>query len=215
VSSITIFGSGNMARGIGRLAVAGGNDVQILDRDPKKAEALAGELSGLGKGGTVTAGTLGDAVTGDTVVLAVYYPIDVQLAQQHADALDGKVVVEISNPLDPQTYDRLITPPDSSAAEEVAKVAPAGAKVVKAFNTTFAGTLAEGWVAGQPLDVFIAGDDADAKAAVSRLVESGGQRAIDAGPLNRARQLEALGFLHIGLQTARGTQYNTAIKLLD
>ena len=215
MSSITILGSGNMARGIGNLAVRGGNDVQILDRDPKKSDALAEELRGAGSSASVTSGTLGDPITGDVVVLAVYYPIDVELVQRYADALAGKVIVEISNPLDAQTFDRLITPPDSSAAEEVAKVAPAGAKVVKAFNTTFGGTLVEGQVKGEPLDVFIAGDDADAKAAVSQLVESGGLRPVDVGALTRARQLEHLGFLHIGLQMARGTQFNTAIKLLD
>jgi 8-hydroxy-5-deazaflavin:NADPH oxidoreductase len=213
VSSVTIFGSGNMGRAIGTRALAGGNDVQILDREPKKAADLAGELTG-GKG-TVTSGTIGDPISGDIVVLAVWYPVSVSLVQQHAAALGGKVIVDIANPVDPETYDRLVTPPDSSAAEEVAKVAPAGAKVVKAFNTTFAGTLVEGQVAGQPLDVFIAGDDADAKAAVAELVESGGLRPIDAGPLNRARYLDGLGFLHIGVQMSRGTQFNTAVKLLD
>jgi len=213
VSSITILGSGNMARGIATRALAGGNDVQILDREPKKAADLASELSG-GKG-TVTSGAIGDPIAGDIVVLAVYYPVTVSLVQQHADALDGKVIVDIANPLDTTTWDRLVTSPDTSAAEEVAKAAPAGAKVVKAFNTTFAGTLVEGQVAGHPLDVLIAGDDADAKAALSEVVEAGGLRPIDVGPLNRARYIEGLGFLHISLQMSRGTQFDTAVKLLD
>jgi predicted dinucleotide-binding enzyme len=94
-------------------------------------------------------------------------------------------------------------------------VAPGDAKIVKAFNTTFAGTLVEGQVKDQPLDVFIAGDDTDAKNAVSEIVERGGLRVIDAGPLANARYLEGLGFLHIALQMSRGTQFSTAVKLID
>jgi 8-hydroxy-5-deazaflavin:NADPH oxidoreductase len=86
--------------------------------------------------------------------------------------------------------------------------------VVKAFNTTFAGTLQEGKVGDQQLDVLIAGDDTDAKASVARLVEGGGMRVVDAGPLRRARQREALGFLHMALQESLGTGYRSAVKFL-
>jgi 8-hydroxy-5-deazaflavin:NADPH oxidoreductase len=86
--------------------------------------------------------------------------------------------------------------------------------VVKAFNTTFAGTLAAGGVGGQPLDVFVASDDDDAKSTVSELVESAGLRAIDAGPLAHARQLEAMGYLHMAIQNNLGTGYGSAIKVL-
>jgi 8-hydroxy-5-deazaflavin:NADPH oxidoreductase len=210
MSTVSILGAGNMARGIATRALAGGNDVQILARDPQDAATLAGEL-----GGTATSGTIGDPLTGDVVVLAVPYPAATSLVEQYGDQLAGKVVVEISNPLDPETYDRLVTPADSSAAQEIAKVAPGDAKIVKAFNTTFAGTLVEGQVKDQPLDVFIAGDDTDAKNAVSEIVERGGPRVIDAGPLANARYLEGLGFLHIALQMSRGTQFSTAVKLID
>ena len=210
MSTVSILGAGNMARGIATRALAGGNDVQILARDPQDAITLAGEL-----GGSATSGTIGDPLTGDVVVLAVPYPAATPLVEQYGDQLAGKVVVEISNPLDPETYDRLVTPADSSAAQEIAKVAPGDAKIVKAFNTTFAGTLVEGQVKDQPLDVFIAGDDTDAKNAVSEIVERGGLRVIDAGPLANARYLEGLGFLHIALQMSRGTQFSTAVKLID
>jgi 8-hydroxy-5-deazaflavin:NADPH oxidoreductase len=210
MSTVSILGAGNMARGIATRALAGGNDVQILARNPQDAATLAGEL-----GGTATSGTIGDPLTGDVVVLAVPYPAATSLVEQYGDQLAGKVVVEISNPLDPETYDRLVTPADSSAAQEIAKVAPGDAKIVKAFNTTFAGTLVEGQVKDQPLDVFIAGDDTDAKNAVSEIVERGGLRVIDAGPLANARYLEGLGFLHIALQMSRGTQFSTAVKLID
>jgi predicted dinucleotide-binding enzyme len=108
----------------------------------------------------------------------------------------------------------VVTPADSSAAEEIAKKLPAGVPVVKAFNTTLAGTLGIGQMGGQQLDVFLAADDEDARAAVARLLEVGGLRTIDAGPLRRARQLETLGFLHIALQDKLGTGYGSSVKIL-
>lgn len=151
---------------------------------------MAGELDAE----RTTAAASGDDLTGDLVVLAVWYPVTKEVVSQYGDALAGKVVIDISNPVNVETFDGLVTPPDSSAAEELAKLGPAGAQVVKAFNTTFAGTLLEAQVAGQPLDVLIAGDDAEAKSRVSRFVEDAGLRPIDVGPLRRARELEALGF---------------------
>jgi 8-hydroxy-5-deazaflavin:NADPH oxidoreductase len=148
------------------------------------------------------------------VILAVYYPGSLELARELGDRLTGKVVVDISNPLN-QTFDGLATEPGTSAAEEVAATAAAGARVVKAFNTTFAPTLVEGQVAGQPLDVLIAGDDERAKETVAQLVRDGGLRAIDVGPLERARQLESLGFLGMMLQQPLGLNFQSAWKLIS
>jgi hypothetical protein len=114
---------------------------------------------------------------------------------------------------DNESFDGLVTPPDGSAAQELARSVPA-ARVVKAFNTTFAGTLSAGRVADQRLDVFIAGDDEDAKATVAKLAEDGGLNPIDAGPLKRARELEAMGLLHMTLQGSLGTGFSTAVKVL-
>ena len=86
--------------------------------------------------------------------------------------------------------------------------------MVKAFNTTFAGTLVGGEVGGQPLDVFVASDDSDAKEKVAGLIEAGGLRPVDAGPLRRARQLEGLGFLHMTLQQPLGTGFGSTVKVL-
>lgn len=88
------------------------------------------------------------------------------------------------------------------------------AKVVKAFNTTYAGTLLAGEVAGQPLDVFIAGDDDDAKSKVAELVRDGGMRPVDTGPLSRARQIEGMQLLHIVTQGTLGTHWGSAVKIL-
>jgi NADPH-dependent F420 reductase len=209
---VTIIGAGNMGRGIGARLVQGGNDVQIIDHDAAKARALAEELTGR-DGGSATGAAEGDPIEGDVVVLAVYYGSVPAILEYYGDQLAGKVVVDITNPVDVETFDRLVTPPDSSAAEEIAKRLPEGTPVVKAFNTTFAGTLAEGQAAGEQLDVFIAGDDEDARRKVSQLIEDGGMRAIDAGPLRRARQLEHLGFLHMLLQEPLGAGFGSTVKL--
>jgi 8-hydroxy-5-deazaflavin:NADPH oxidoreductase len=150
---------------------------------------------------------------GEIVVFAVYYPGIKEAVEQYADRLGGKVVVDITNPVDTETWDRLATPPGSSSAEEVAKLVPQGTPVVKAFNTTFAPTLIAGEVDGQQLDVLIAADDDGAKQKVSQLVADGGLRPIDVGPLGRAQQLEQLGFLHISIQQPLGLGFESMIKL--
>jgi predicted dinucleotide-binding enzyme len=186
-----------------------------VDRDPEEAGRLAEELRGAAQGGAaVEAAGPGAELRGEVVILAVYYPGSLELARELGDRLAGKVVVDIANPLN-QTFDGLATAPGTSAAEEVAQSAPAGARVVKAFNTTFAGTLVEGQVAGQPLDVLIAGDDEEAKETVAQLVRDGRLRAIDVGPLERARQLEGLGFLGITLQQPLGLNFQSAWKLIS
>jgi len=204
---ITIIGTGNMGRGIATRALAGGHTVTLLGHEPGKAEEVASDLSG-----DVRPGTVGDALTGDVVVLAVWYQALDDVLGRYGDQLAGKVVVDITNPVDATTYQPL-TVEAGSAAEEIAGKA-SGAKVVKAFNTTFAGTLVAGEVAGQPLDVFIASDDEDAKDAVRELAESAGLRVVDAGPLAHARQLEGLGYLHMAIQNGLGTGYGSTIKVL-
>lgn len=213
--NITIIGAGNMGRGIGTRLVAGGHSVTFVDANPEVAEKTAADVkSAAKKGATVSTSSLGNAVLGEVVVLAVWYGTNIEIVKQLGKKLAGKVVVDIANPLN-QTYDGLATAPDSSSAEDVAKAVALGAKVVKAFNTTFAGTLLAGQVAGQLLDVFIAGDDADAKNKVAQLVKDGGMRPIDAGPLRRARQIEAMQLLHITLQGALGTNWMSTIKIIS
>lgn len=204
---ITIIGIGNMGRGIATRALAAGHTVTLLGHEPGKADTLTGELSG-----DVRAGTVGDELTSDVVVLAVWYQALDDVLARYGDQLAGKVVIDITNPVDPSTFEPL-TVEAGSAAQEIAAKAP-GAKVVKAFNTTFAGTLVAGAVASQPLDVFLAADDEDAKAAVRELAESAGLRAVDAGPLAHARQLEAMGYLHMAIQDDLGTGYGSTIKVL-
>ena len=209
--NITIIGAGNMARGIGSRFVEGGNAVTIVDTDQPKAQALAAELSARKKG-SATVASLEVALANPVVVLALPFAAARDFAATNAVKLAGKIVVDITNPLN-ATYDGLVTHPGKSAAEEIAALLPKS-RVVKAFNTTFAGTLVEGAVSGHKLDVLIAGDDAPAKKTIVDLVEAGGLRAIDAGDLHRARQLEGLGLLGITLQGTLGTGFQSAWKLV-
>ena len=205
---ITIIGTGNMARGIATRALAGDHTVTLLGTEPEKAQALADELSG-----DARAGSLGDPISADIVVLAIWYQALDDVLDRYGDQLAGKTVVDITNPVDLKTYAPL-TLDAGSVAQEIAQKAP-GAKVVKAFNTTFAGSLVEGQVAGQPLDVFVASDDDEAKAKVRELAESAGLRVLDAGPLAHAHQLEAAGYLHMAIQPGLGDTYASALKIIS
>jgi predicted dinucleotide-binding enzyme len=135
---------------------------------------------------------------GELVVLAVPYPALAQVLEERGEQLAGKVVVDITNPLDFTTFDSLVVPADASAAAELADKLPES-KVLKAFNTTFAATVATGQAGEVPTTVLIAGDDAEAKDLLAGVVTKGGLRAVDAGSLKRARELEALGFLQLTL----------------
>jgi 8-hydroxy-5-deazaflavin:NADPH oxidoreductase len=213
--NISIIGSGNMARGIATRMLAGGDSVTIIGRNPEKVGDLVAQLRSAAKGkAKVDAAAYGSAIGNDVVVLALPYPADVSIVKEYGAKLSGKTVVSISTPLN-ATYDALATPPDTSAAEEAAKAASTGVKIVKAFNTNFAGLLSAGQVAGQPLDVFIAGDDAGAKAVIAKLVEAGGLRPLDVGPLQRSRQLEGLHLINIGLQSKIDKPWMNAIKFIS
>jgi 8-hydroxy-5-deazaflavin:NADPH oxidoreductase len=175
MTNLSILGTGNMGQAIASVAAKGGHSVQQL-----------GEKD------------LDTQVTGDVVVLAVPYPAVADVIAQRGEQLAGKIVVDITNPLNFETFDSLVVPADSSAAAEIARALP-DSHVLKAFNTTFAGTLAAGTVGPLTTTVLIAGDDADAKSTLAGILTSGGLNAIDAGALTRARELEALGFLQLTL----------------
>jgi predicted dinucleotide-binding enzyme len=189
MSTVSIIGLGRMASAIGALALEGGNIVEVIGRDAAKTSALARAL-----GDGATAGTWGAAPAGDIVVLAVPSESAVPVVSQYGEALDGKILIDITNPFAPSGTG-LAVPDDSSVAKMVAEAAPAGAHVVKAFNTIFRDVLA----AGGPVDVFMAGDDAQAKAKVSAFIESLGLRPRDTGDLNMAHWLEGTGLLVVGL----------------
>jgi len=206
---VTIVGAGVMGRAIAALALTGEHSVRLVDSDEIKAKQLADDL-----GPAVRVAGIRDGITGaDILVLATPYPAGRRLADELGAALAGLTVVDICNPVDFSTFDGLLTVPGMSAAEEIAAASPA-AHVVKAFNMNFASALLDGEVAGAGIDVFIAGDHAEATARVATLVRDGGLRPVLAGPLRRARELESFQFLHMTLQEPLALHWSSAIKLL-
>lgn len=195
MSTISIIGTGGMAAAIGGLAARAGHIVEVISRNPSTARALAEQI-----GASATTGTSDTAPTGDIVILAVPYPAVLDLVKQYGVGLAGKLLVDITNPIE-SDFSGFLSPDDSFGAWEIAQAAPADAEVIKAFNTLPSQILAAGPVEGHPLDVFIAGDDTQAKARVSAFIESLGLRSMDAGPLNMARTLEHACMLWLGLMT--------------
>ena len=203
MSTISIIGSGTMATAVaGRIANAG-HTVEVVNRDAAKAQALAGKLAA-----GATTGTYGAAPAGDIVILAVPYGSVAAVIADFGDALDGKVIIDLANPVNADMTG-LVTPAGSSGAQEIAKRLPQGVHVVKAFNTIFGHVLAK----GGRLDAFIAADDAEAKARVSTFLESLGLRPLDVGGLNMAQTLEALGLMMIGLAKNGAGSWNIAMNV--
>ena len=212
--NVTMIGAGKMGRGIGYRLMAGGHSVTLIASSSESAEKLAAELKGVAKNGAaVKVAALDSARLDDVVILALWYPGNREVVKQLGARLAGKTVIDIANPLN-GTYDGLAVPADSSSPEELAKVAPAGTKFIKAFNTAFASTLVAGNVAGQKLDIFIAGDDENAKQTVAQLVSDGGMTPIDVGALPRARLLENLGLLGILLQGSHKLNWSSGWRLV-
>nr|WP_281033434.1 NAD(P)-binding domain-containing protein [Neorhizobium lilium] len=209
LSRISIIGSGGMAAAIGGLAAWAGHTVEVMSRNPDNAKALADKI-----GDGASTGTFGATPAGDIVILAVPYAVVLDVVKIYGGALAGRLIVDITNPV---ASDRksFVTPKDSFGAQEIASAAPADAHVVKAFNTHFSHVLAAGSIEGRPLDVFIAGDDAQAKAQVSAFVEGLGLRPMDIGPLAMARTLEHACLLSLGLiaHSIRHTNFAIGVNL--
>jgi 8-hydroxy-5-deazaflavin:NADPH oxidoreductase len=203
VARVSIIGTGKLGSALAAVARRAGADVQLIAHSPdRKGQAPDG----------FDVGVVGDDLTGDIVILAVPYAGVDNLLTVYSSRLAGKVVVDVTNPIDPGTMDGLVVPAESSGAAQIAAKAP-GAKVVKAFNTTFAATLDSGRTGDAATTVLVAGDDPDAKAAVLELARGAGLRAVDAGSLRRARELEALGFLQIALAVTEKTSWTGGFTL--
>src|ERR1700682_3166478 len=211
MSTISIIGAGGMAAAIGGLAARAGHTVEVITRDAAKARALAEQI-----GAGATTGTFGAAPAGNIVILAVPYTAVLDVVKQYGEALAGKLLVDITNPIK-SDFSGFLTPEDSFGAQEIVKVAPANADIVKAFNTQFSHVWAAGPVKGHPLDVFIAGDDAQAKARVSAFIESLGLRPMDTGQLPMARALENAALLQLGLvaHSVKHTNFFLGVSILS
>jgi len=206
--SIGIVGAGNMGASIATQLAKTGEPVTLTDRDLGKAESVVAGIAGDG----VSAANVSATLASDVVVLALWYPGTTDFAAEHATELDGKIVIDISNPLD-ESWVRLATDPSTSSAELLAQQLP-GSRIVKAFNTTHAPALADGQVEEIALDVLLAGDDDAAKARVGELVKAAGLRPIDAGRLDNARLLERLTAFQIELSQRYELGFRLTFKLL-
>jgi len=203
MDTISIIGSGSMASAIAGRAAKAGYTVEIMGRDTAKVQSLADKL-----GPAAKTGAYGTAPAGDIVILAVPYSGATAVVSDYGAALDGKVIIDITNPIAPD-LSGLVTPPGSSGAQEIAKVLPAGAPVVKAFNTIFGHVIAQ----GERLDAFFAADDVHARTRAFAFLERLGLRAFDVGGLPMAQSLEALGLMMIGLAKSGAGTWDFAMKV--
>ncbi|AQP48581.1 diguanylate cyclase [Tessaracoccus aquimaris] len=190
MSKVTIIGGGKMGKAISNLVTTGGNTVEILTR----SDAVT-------------------AVTGEIVVLAIPFGAVDDVLARRADEFAGRIVVDITNPVDFDTFDSLVVPADSSAAAELQAKLPQS-KVLKAFNTNFAATLESGKVGDATTTVLIAGDDQDAKQSLADIVDASGMKALDAGPLKRARELEAIGFQQLVLAASNQVGWTAGFAVI-
>lgn len=208
MTSVSIFGRGKMGLAIADIAVRGGADVQMFKhRTADLSKAVVDRAD-------VKYASFGDDLTGDLVVLAVPQGAHANIVKHYRDRLGGKVVIDISNSIDFATYERPDALRNSSAALELARQLPEDAVVLKAFNVNLADTLRTGTNGTTATTVLMAGDDAEGKIALASLLEAAGLRAIDAGPLQRSRELEAMGYLQITLAASGKTQFESGFTLL-
>ena len=203
---IAIIGAGNVGGGLAAAAITAGHDVVVAAADPASAAKTAANT-----GATAAASNAEAVQDADVVVLAVPHGSVAQVVAELGGALDGKTVVDATNPLNDSYSD--LTTSGTSAAEALQQQVP-GAKVVKALNTVFASRYAAPTEDGQPLDAFLAGDDDQAKATVTELVTSLGLRPVDLGGLRMARTLEELAFANISLTAGNGWTWQSAFRLV-
>jgi NADPH-dependent F420 reductase len=187
---VAIVGTGSMGSGFARAFASQGVEVVVGHRDPAKAAALAADVGSNAEGGGIAAAVK----LADIILLALPYQAVADVLSEAGD-LAGKILIDITNPITAD-YKELLLGHTTSAAEEIQKAAP-GAHVVKAFNTIFAGLIAPQARAGKTLQVFVAGDDADATAKVRELAQKLSFEAVNAGPLSNSRFLEPIGEMNI------------------
>jgi predicted dinucleotide-binding enzyme len=189
MTTISIIGTGNMGTALATVFADGGATVETVQHSDEPA-----------------------SFAGDIVVLAVPYTAVSEIADRFRDQLAGKVVVDITNTVDFATFQPVHFEAGSGAAELAAKLPES--IVLKAFNTNFAAALASKQVGGRKTTVLLAGDDADAKAALSAVVTAGGLDAVDAGPLARAHELEAVGYLQLVLAATEQIGWTDALGVI-
>ena len=204
--NITIIGAGNVGGTLARAWAKTGNTVVIAARDPKAAKYEAFAAEGF------AVKPLSDAVAGaDAVLLATPWSATEDAVRAAGD-LTGKILIDATNPLEPD-LSGLTHGGDTSGGEQVAAWAT-GAKVVKAFNTIGAANMADPVIDGRAAVMPVAGDDAGARAAVAQLARDIGFDAVETGGLAMARTLEPLALLWITLAYPLGQGTGIGFALL-
>ncbi|WP_188277162.1 NAD(P)-binding domain-containing protein [Streptomyces sp. CBMA152] len=209
--NISVIGAGPMGRATAHLFARAGETVQLADRCGDRAVRAAAD-AGAGAPGTVVARDVASALRAELITLAVGADDVLGFVGEHRSALAGKILIDTTNPVEAAGAlpDRATT---TSMTELIAEAAPQ-ASVVKAFNTSCAATLFSGRLDGAHLDVFVAGDDYEAKIPVIELIDRAGLRGLDAGDLHNARVLEQMALLCIELIDRLGLGRNAGLKLL-
>lgn len=207
---IAIIGTGNVGGALGKAWARAGHTIIYGSRNAT-SDKVTTLLDETGAGATAISEREA-AAQGDVIVLALPWNATQEVIEQLGD-LSGRILIDTNNPLAPDLAGLTIGT-DNSAAEEVARWA-AGARVVKAFNHIGAGRMGNPQFGDQTADLFICGDDADAKQVVTGLIKDIGFGVIDCGPLTSARQLEPLALLWINLALKFGFGPDIAFKLLQ
>ena len=198
MTTTAIIGLGNMGKGLAK-RLAGETDLVLAARNTEAARNFARTLSP-----RVPVLELETAVEqAQIIVLAL--PFAAALAVARGTMLAGKIVVDMSNPITPD-FAALTIGHTTSAAEEMQKSAP-DAKIVKAYNTNFAGLFDLPRESTANVPVFLAGNNDDAIAQVEALVAASGFAVEKTGLLDAARLVEPVGMLNIrlGYSLGRGT----------
>lgn len=211
---IGIIGAGNMGAALGRIWAKAGHEVIFsYSRDQNKLHQLAASA-----GETAQAGTPQDAVAhSDVILLAVWIPSLADVLHT-VGALDHKIVITCVSGLQPDFTGQtvgLATDLKISVAETIQQLAP-NAKVVEAFNITFAEIIASDsrQFGSDSPSVFYCGDDTEAKQIVAALIEQCGYEAVDAGKLIVARTLETLATAWVQFAVASQLFPNLGLKAL-
>ena len=203
--TIAVIGaSGNMGSAISKSLSKGNYRLLLFSNEKEKTEALVNEIKNSHAAADLEALECPTDASweADVIILAVPFQAEKELAEKIREVANQKIVISIANPLN-EAYEGLVTSPGTSAAEELQKLLP-NAKVVKAFNTTFAADFITPVIDGKQVDSFIAGNDEEALQTISELVTTAGFNPIVAGDLSVSRTLEAMQLLLIRL----GMKYN-------